>query len=238
MAYGRETSGAGPFTIIFASVVVSAGVAMAGSFIANSIVEAPVHARTVTVTGQAQRDVIADLALWRITLSRSGEDANAVNQALTADVETVREYLIGQGFDAAEVSPEPIAIVRAGSLATLTQALVVRSTDVDQVAAASQTVGDLVATGVGVIDVSAPTYAFTRMDDLRSDLIEEAARDARIAAQDIADETGVVLEGLRGASHDHIEVTARDGEAKTDPARQPFKRVQARTRAEFFVAAN
>lgn len=246
MAYGRDGGGAGPFSTVLASVFIAAGIAMAGSFIATSMVQAPTANRTISVVGVAERDVIADVAIWPLTLSSWGNDLTIVQENLDADINLTRAFLIAQGFDTAEISPGQLTLQDGLMLGNdapsvelgryrLSQTLTLRTTDVDQVAAVSQSMGDLLRQGVIITDLEAPSYVYTQLDELREAVQEDAVQAARSSAQAFADQSGADLGPLLEASQTDVTEMGRSADGGGDEQYQIFKRVRAVTPATFLI---
>jgi hypothetical protein len=92
------------------------------------------------------------------------------------------------------------------------QTLLLRTTDVDAVAAASQRVGDLVDAGV-VLSAeghAGPSYLFTRLNDVKPDMIAEATRRAREGAEQFARDSGSRVGGIRRANQGLFQIQPRD----------------------------
>lgn len=243
MAYGREPAGPGPFTYIFSSIMLALGVAIAGSFIASSIIDAPVRDRTITVTGMASQEAFADHAMWSLTLARSGRDMTALTQAISDDADAVVAYFVAQGFDTSEVTPARMVVTRGtGGDVTLSQTLTIRTKDVALVDQSSRDVSALLREGVALTTIGAPAYWLTDLSDKRAELIAASAQDAVARAQQIAQDTGVFLGPLQAGTQSPVLVIARDidGEVSAGPLANAgtssvYKRVVVTTVATFAV---
>ena len=49
------------------------------------------------------------------------------------------------------------------------------------------------------IDNQAPVYRFTKLNDIKPDMVKEATKNARIAAREFASNAGVEVGGIRSA---------------------------------------
>lgn len=76
----------------------------------------------------------------------------------------------------------------------ITTTLMVRTGEPDRIRQATQRVGDLVAAGVvlssGGPGYGGPTYLFTRLNDLKPEMLAEATANARKAAGEFARQSG------------------------------------------------
>ena len=239
MAYGRG-DGLGLSSGLLAAIFIAFGVGLAGVMIAGGLVESRVADRHVSVEGAAEREVKADLAVWPLTIAANDRTLATAQGRIDEQLGQVEAFLSAAGFDAAELnrgvlqldaSDAPLPALDpeappAPGVYRLEQSLTVRSQNVDLVALVSRQLGDLARQGVAVSSPRGPAFLYTRLTDIRADLMSEAALDARDAAAAFADQAGAQLGGVRTAVHGEVEVLPRDavpGDAETDAI---FKRVR------------
>ncbi len=188
---------------VLAAVVLALGLSIAGIATGVGFARGRAADRYVTVKGVAEREVQADLAIWPLRVVVANNDLGEANRAIQASVRQVREFLARQGIDSNQTSLQDFAVTDAyanqyGSRDQVTsryvirQTLVVRSTQPDQVAAASQRVPELVSSGVVLSTGSeyggsaGPTFLFTKLNDVKPAMIQEATARAREAAEQFA----------------------------------------------------
>jgi hypothetical protein len=236
---------------LLSATVLAVGLVGAGVAAGQGLVEARRVDRFVTVKGVAEREVEADLAFWAITVSVPG-DAIGVAQAEIDDaVARVLDFLEEFGLAAESVSRQGTQVTdratqyNAMDLAgarrfVVSQTLLVRSTDVEAVHAASQAVGRLIQAGVPLTSAngygySRPTYTFTGLVDIKPAMIAEATGNARAAAQQFADDSGGALGGIRRANQGVFVIGARDSAPGVDEAAQRYKQVRVVTTVEYYL---
>src|SRR5687767_4825800 len=61
----------------------------------------------VTVKGLSEREVPADLAIWPISLSVMEDELASLQGQIAKARATVRDFLLGQGFEFGEISQSP-----------------------------------------------------------------------------------------------------------------------------------
>ncbi len=209
-------------TILIASAILALGIATAGAEVA----EFRLADRTVSVKGLAERTVRADLAIWPIRFVATGDDLAAVQAKTAKDEQAVLAFLAKQGLPGETVVSRGVDVVdllaqayRQGPVESryiVTRTLTVRSTDVDAVDRASQNVAELLDQGValggdqGMPGANGPSYSFTRLNDIKTDMIAEATRNAREAAQQFATDSGAALGGIRRANQGVFQIQPRD----------------------------
>ena len=199
--------------------LVAVGLIGAGVFIGNGVVNARVGDRQVTVRGVAERNVVADLAVLSLRFTGAGESLPEVQTKIDRDLALVRTFLKGQGY--------PDAVVTIGRLEVtdtkareyvspegtphyiLAQSVIVRTNDVTRVSQTERALNDLVREGV-VLDFTAPTYVFTKLNDVRPAMIAEATASARSGAEQFAKDSGAPLGPIRQATQGSFEILARE----------------------------
>lgn len=243
MAY-RGEGGGGVAAGLLAAALIALGLVGAGWFVSAGIVESRIVDKRVTVKGLAEREVKADLALWPMTVTASGDDLGLVQDEIDRAVTAVNTFLTGKGFDTAEISLGRLQMedrlsnswgpdLPIGGRYLINQPMTVRTTSVDLVAGASRDLGELVRSGVVLTGWQGPSYIYTGLNDVKPDMIEEATRNARTAAQTFADDSGARLSGIRSANQGVFVILPRDpvmGEAEEN---QIFKTVRVVTTVTF-----
>lgn len=206
------------------------GLALGGFLLARGFYAARAADRFVTVKGLSEREVPADLALWPIVFTNTGDDLGALQTKVEQDAAAIREYLARFGFaegDTALSAPrvtDHLAASYGGQQPAeryqLESTLTLRSGEIDRVREAIQRSGDLVRAGVTLIrsyEVSTQ-YLFTGLETIKPEMIAEATRDARRAADEFARDSGARLGGIRRAQQGYFSIEDRDAftpEAKT-----------------------
>src|SRR5262249_5497143 len=155
--------------VIILAVAIALAIALGGWFVGHGFAEARLGDRYVTVKGLSERTVKADLALWPIRFVVSGNELNAAQSQLKAQAATVTRSLEEQGIpgkdgelQSLQVTDKSAQSYDAGNYKTrfiIAQTVMVRSVDVDRIAAASQQLSRLVEAGVILNSEYGPTGA-------------------------------------------------------------------------------
>lgn len=214
-----------PLTRVAAAFVLALGIAVGGWQIGHGFIAGREQPRVISVKGVAEREVKADLALWALRFVATGDDLARVQQQVSADEKRVRAFLTTAGLPAATTEVQGLEVVdllaqayRSGPVDSrfiITETLLVRTADVDKVAEASQQLGDLVAAGVALSGqtggpIQGPVYLYTRLNDVKPAMIQEATRNARLAAEQFATDAGSKLGGILRASQGLFQILPRD----------------------------
>jgi len=86
-------------------LLVALGMLGAGYFISNTLYKGKLASNAVTVKGFAERDVRADLALWQISYSVTGDDLNRLHAQSDANETALVKFLTQEGFAHDEIRP-------------------------------------------------------------------------------------------------------------------------------------
>lgn len=239
--------------VVAAAALLALGIA-AGAYIAGrAFVESRRTDRFVTVKGVAERTVDADLVVWPLRIVATNDDLALAQAELTRGQQRILEFLEARGVDPAGVAVEGIEVTdrraeRYGAPGEASeprfivqQTLIVRSTAPDVVHAASQRTGDLVNAGVVLssgsgFGPSQPTFLFTKLNDLKPEMIAEATRSAREAAEQFAQDSGSHIGGIRRANQGVFEILPRDQAPGLSEATQRFKTVRVVSTIEYYLA--
>ena len=206
-----------------AALVVAAGLAAGGWFVGGGIRYFKNAERYVSVKGLAEREVAANLAIWPIVYSVSGNDLSELQLRLESDTRRVAAYLKAQGFadDQFSVSaprindnaPQGGVDGRApAERYTVETTTILRTGKVAEARAAMERSGALVKEGVRVLRSYEynTQYFFTDLDQIKPEMIAEATADARRAAEKFAQDSGAALGGIRRAQQGYFSIEDRD----------------------------
>ncbi len=209
---------------LYASLCLAAGLIFAGYFIGHGFSQSRNPSRIVTVKGVAQRDVIANIALWPIRFVSTDDDLSVAQSKINKSQKTIYHFLKKHDIDLDNVEVKKMAVTdlfadpyRSGPVQNryiVEQTLMVRTEKCSTVVAASQAVGDLIASGIvlssrGGPD-SGPTFLFTELSQYKPDMIAEATAKARKAAEQFAKDSGSKIGKIRRANQGMFVILARD----------------------------
>lgn len=235
---------------IVGATLVAFGLALAGYFVGEGFRLGREAERIVTVKGLAEREAKADLALWPLRFVATGDELREAQAKIERDAEAVRAFLARQGVKPEEIEVAGVEVTdmlaraygesRDKDRFIVAQTLTVRTAEVDRIAAAAQDVGELVNAGVALQHEggpqSGPVYLFTRLNDLKPEMIAEATKAARAAAEQFAADSGARLGGIRRANQGVFQILPRDDYPGAFEPRQVMKTVRVVTTVEWALA--
>lgn len=216
----KSNAGAG----LMLGVFLCAGLLGLGYQLADGFLAAKALERTVTVKGLSEREVPADIAIWPIKYNQADNDLVALYAAIERHNGLIVEFLRQRGFGDDEISVSVPAIVdrQAQTYANAadikfryaaTSTITVYSTNVEQVRSAMTRLVELGKQGLAIAgaDYEARTqFLFTRLNDVKPDMIEAATRNAREVATKFAQDSDSRLGKIRRASQGQFSIDDRD----------------------------
>jgi hypothetical protein len=111
-----------------------------------------------------------------------------------------------------------------------------RTNDVMRARAAHARQFELIRDGVAIDEGSSMVYSFTRLNEVKPQMIAAATQDARRGAEQFARDSGAAVRGIRSATQGYFSITARDGDDhEGSGSDSPFQKVRVVTTIEFFL---
>jgi hypothetical protein len=207
---------------IFPSVAISIAVIISAVVLSHAWTDTHTAREKINVTGLAQRDFASDLIVWRASFERRATSINEAYSMMKRDADIVRKYLMERGVQSAELIFDAIDIqkehrsVRVGETYDrvftgyrLWQAIRIESKHVDQIEALSREISELLNMGVELSSQS-PEYYYTKLSELKVDLLAKAAADGKVRAEKIAENAGGTVAGIRRADMGIFQITAQN----------------------------
>jgi uncharacterized protein len=195
---------------------------IAGGWVLGSEIKAiRLGDRYVSVRGLAERTVKSDLAIWSIDYTEAGDDLPSLYSKTDADRKLILQFLNQQGIQSSEIELGIVRVVdnqatewggnkRAPYRYIIQQQVAVQTPRVDQVAAATQKTMNLLQQGIVLSGNSGQglVYKFTGLNSIKPDMITEATRNARAAAERFALDSGSKVGHIRQASQGVFSILA------------------------------
>lgn len=236
--------------LLVPALIIALGVAVAGLAVGHGFSSGRAADRFVEVKGLAEQEVEADLALWPLRFTATGNDLAQVQTQVARDTRQVMTFLARNGIDTAGAELQNLEVSDAlanrynpntgGPRFIIQQVLMVRSNQPRVVMAASQRVSELVAAGVvlnqsGEYGMGGPTYVFTGLNALKPDMIATATANARVAAEQFARDSRTELGPIRQANQGVFVILPRDQAPGVQEGSQLSKTVRVVSTVQYFL---
>lgn len=189
-------------SIVMAAVILSVG-------LANIITPE----RSVSVRGLAEREVDADLAVWNMSFSMGENSLESMQKSILEKTEVIKKYLIKHGLEESDFTVKPAAITDNSLNSYMDQTkitykfvaqqtILVRSGKIEAVKSAYADSLELVSAGIAVSQDydSKVSYEFTKLNDIKPEMIAEATKNARTAAEQFAHDSNSKVGKIKKAT--------------------------------------
>lgn len=172
----------------------------------------------ISVTGSATKEIKSDYIVWNASFSRREADLAAAYKKIKEDLPKVTQYLISKGVNEKEIVISQVATTTVykkndkgndtndiqGYL--LCQGIQIKSNDVDKIAQVSRESTDLIDQGIE-FESSAPQYFYTKLDELKIEMLSKATENAKQRAESMAKSTGNKIGFMRSAKMGVFQIT-------------------------------
>ncbi len=195
----------------FSMFLLAGGIALAGFSLGDSILKSKLLERQVSVKGLAEREVMSDYSTWTITDNVTGGDLLACYSKVESNKNLIIDFLVQKGFNKDEISLGNYRVtdrlansyrepgVTEEFRYTINFPITLRTSKVELVEKTSQSQSELTQKGI-VFDNEGPYYAFTNFNDLKPEMLSEGIRNARVAAEKFASDSGSRVGQLKKAN--------------------------------------
>lgn len=213
---------------IIPAALIAIALIVAGKSLRNGIVTFKQLDRVVTVKGLAEREVKADKVTWPLVYKEMGSDPAEMYDRLEQKNRHVLNFLKSAGINEKDISVNPPVITDrqadnyGNEIMTYrykaTSVITVTSSDVDKVRQLMSRQSSLMKQGIALVGSeygdNSVTYEFTKLNDIKPEMVEEATKNARATAEKFADDSDCRLGDIRSAQQGQFSIEDRD---KTTP---------------------
>jgi hypothetical protein len=211
----------------------NAGIALAIGLVISSVVLGLSYTRVkkgdeaVTVTGSAKKRIKSDLVVWTAAVTFQASQLSDAYGQLSNNIPRIKQYLISKGIPENQMTTSAITSttlrkrdaegVESSEITgySLRQEIEVRSNDVDRIAQVAREATELINQGI-LLESMPPKYSYTKIGDLKIEILGEAAKDAKMRAEQIAFSTGNHIGTVRSAKMGVMQITAADSTEVSD----------------------
>ena len=200
------------------------GLALLGYSLSGSIVKIKALDRTVTVKGLSEREVPANTAIWPIRFREADNDLNNLLSTVQRKNSIIVEFLKRNGFTEKEIFTSAPAILDRQAQEYVdsekvkyrysgSSAITVYTENVDSVGSTMKKLVDLGKQGIAISGEdhqSKTDFLFTKLNEIKPQMIEEATKNAREVAEKFAQDSKSKLGKIKTASQGQFSIDDRD----------------------------
>lgn len=182
--------------------------------------------KMISVKGSAEQEIVSDLIVWKVTITSNQPSPLEGLREVDRQRGIVKNFLTNQNI--AEEAIETGAVtyderktgyydenqkryVEVHQGYDVRQTITISSSDVDIVEKVAKNVGQLIELDV-TAESGAPSYYYTKLADLKLEMLAKAAEDARNRAKQIAKKSKSSLGGLRKSSMGVFQILGKNSE--------------------------
>lgn len=226
---------------VVSAAVLAVGFIIGSFLISTLVLKARLADRSVTVRGLAEREVMADLATWTLAYSAQGESLKAVQDDIDGDTQAINAFFKELGFATDALRPTGVGVNQYNNnygkpVFNIRQRITLRTENIDLAQKAVSQQFDLIRRGVVLEEGSGMSFTFTKLDEIKPEMVAEATQDARRAAQQFAQDSGADVGGIKSATQGYFSIQSRDGDSGGyGVSDTPFKKVRVVTTVDFYL---
>lgn len=230
-------------------VLITFGIALAGFFPGHYYYKAKMMNNYVTVKGLAEMDVRADLAVWDLKYVVTNNDLLTAQKEMQRQLNVILAFLKSKGFATQDIN---VGRVDTNDLMTnpygdknnissryiLSQTIKVRSQNVDLVDKSLSSVGDLISKGIifdGQSYGSPVSYVFTKLNEIKPTMLQDATKNAREAAAEFAKSSDSKVGKIRRAQQGVFSILPREQTQNAMESQQIDKQVRVVSTIEYYL---
>jgi hypothetical protein len=214
-------------TYIYVSMILSIGLVLTAIIIATTWRYVSRSNVTVSVTGSASKDLKSDYAIWNASYSNESASLQDAYSKLKATDEKVKNYLLSKGFTQDQIvlsaiNTTTLYVNNEQGYPTnqitgyqLSKNITIESKDVDKIDKISREATELINEGVE-INSPTPQFLYTKIGELKIEMIGLAAQDAKVRAEQIANSTNNSIGEVRSSKMGVIQINAKNSTEVSD----------------------
>lgn len=220
------------------------GLSALGSLLGSAAIEYKQYDRSVTVKGLSEHEYDADIVIWPIQFTAAENDLGTLYSSIDQNTSKIKAFLAGNGISQEEITFTSPAITdksaqQYGNNAkpefryTAFQSVTVYSKNIQAVRSIMSSLSELGKQGIvftGGNYQSQTEYIFTRLNEVKPEMIEEATRKAREVAEKFASDSQSKLGKIKRASQGQFSISARD---KNNPH---IKKIRVVSTVEYYLS--
>lgn len=208
----------------FSAIVFSTAIVLAAIFLGDAYVNRNKTAGDIQVTGSGNFNFTSDLIVWEGSFGAINKDLQAAYASLENQKEIISKYLVAKGIAEESIVFNAVSNYEKtkrkynsnGDFVgeefvgySLTQRLQIESNEVEKTEKIAREVTELLNQGVQFYS-QAPRYYYTKLADLKIEMISKATEDARQRAEKIAENAGGELGELKSARMGVFQITGQN----------------------------
>ncbi len=205
------------------AIFIAIGLLLLGICIRNGFGQISSNSRVVTVRGLSEREVNANKVTWPIVSKIVGNDLTQIYSQVSSTDDAIVNFLKKNGITDKEfqVNAPKVQDMQADNYGgtpppyryNVTTVVVVTSSQVAKIQELMNKQTELMQQGIAIVagDYNYQTlYEFTELNQIKPDMVADATKNARKAAQKFAEDSDSRLGKIKSASQGQFSIEDRD----------------------------
>jgi hypothetical protein len=220
------------------------GLALFGYQLGSTALKVKAYERTVTVKGLSEREYDADIVIWPIKFTAASNELQSLYDSIDSSTTSIRNFLASGGIEADAISHSVPAITDKSAQQwssnaqpefryTALQTVTVYTEEIAVVRQMMERLSELGKQGIVFTATeyqNQTEYLFTRLNEIKPAMIEEATRNAREVAEKFAADSQSRLGKIKRASQGQFSISPRD---KNNPH---IKKIRVVSTIEYYLS--
>lgn len=177
----------------------------------------------VVVKGSAEKVVKADIAYWTISFTNAGNDLKILKEKNKQDLTNILLFLQENNIKESEYKIVPLELIDMDSREyrdpnqvnryILTQGVSIITNNVDLLESVSQKLDLLIDKNISIksgYGESRPVYKFTKLNNIKQDMLREATLNARKTAEQFATDSNTLVGSIKYANQGVFSIDSRN----------------------------
>lgn len=205
--------------VIFGLAIIVAAIVLGNAYANRNKLDGKIQ-----VTGLGKADFSSDLIVWEGRFGAQDRDLKQAYITLENNKKIIKDYLTNKGIEESSIVFSAVNTdERTKQLYSssgdymgqefigyeLMQSIQIESTEVDKIERLSREITELLNQGVQFYS-DAPRYYYTKLADLKIEMISKATEDARLRAEKISEFSGGELGELESAKMGVFQITGQN----------------------------
>ncbi len=205
------------------SIIFGLAIVLSSFFLGKAYTDRYKTEGEIQVTGLGNTDFSSDLIVWEGRFGAQNKDLKQAYLTLERYKSIIKDYLTGKGIDPGRIvfsavnTSQKTKNIYSGNGQyigeefvgyDLSQSVQIKSHEVDRIEKISREITELLNQGVPFYS-EPPRYYYTKLSDLKIEMISKATQDARARAETIAEHSGGKLGELVSAKMGIFQITGQ-----------------------------
>jgi len=206
-------------SLVILGVSLAIGLIISSFIIGGSLKFIKSANQSITVKGYAEKNITSDLVVWRSNISVRSSNLSDGYDRLQKDLKKVVDYLESKGvgkdrYAIGTVNTIPIFKYSESGNFTgirdgyqLEQTITITSNDIQGIMKLSTDASEIIREGIEFQSYQ-PEFYYTKLNDMKIEMLAEASIDARQRAETLANNSGSKVGALKSAQQGVFQITS------------------------------